>query len=116
MLQLDSVKLKDASDTRWLSHQQAIDAIRRCYVAVVLSLEKEANEKTDATAAGLSMFVRQYDFVACISMLSDALPHLTRLSLVFQVPQSYTACRVLAEQFKLTLSLLFSFPMFLKTG
>ncbi|XP_006824225.1 zinc finger protein 862-like [Saccoglossus kowalevskii] len=78
------IKLKEAKSVRWLSHQRAIDAIRKTLPAVITSLEREAEERGDATAHGLSIFLKQYNFVAAVHMLSDILPHLTRLSLIFQ--------------------------------
>ncbi|XP_077870232.1 zinc finger protein 862-like, partial [Saccoglossus kowalevskii] len=78
------IKMKEAKSVRWLSHQRAVDAVRRTLSAVITSLERESEERGDATAQGLAMFIKSYDFIASIHMLSDILPHLTRLSLVFQ--------------------------------
>ena len=79
-----AVKLKEIADTRWLSHENAVTAIRRCLPALITSLEREAAERTDATAAGLATFVKQPKFICTIAMLSDALPHLSMLSKAFQ--------------------------------
>ncbi|XP_071138765.1 zinc finger protein 862-like isoform X2 [Mytilus edulis] len=79
-----SIKLKEVADTRWLSHESAVTAIRRCLPALILSLEREASERCDATAAGLALFVKNPLFICTISMLSDILPHLNRLSKIFQ--------------------------------
>ena len=48
------MKLQRATETRWLSHQSAVDALRRSYQAVKSALELEAIEG-DATALGLSL-------------------------------------------------------------
>lgn len=72
-------------DTRWLSHDRAVSAVRQCLPALITSLEREASERSDATAAGLSMFVKNPNFIASIYMMSDVLPHLSRLSKSFQV-------------------------------
>lgn len=79
------LKMKEVLDTRWLSHDRAVTAIRECLPALVASLEREASERADATAAGLAMFVKTTNFVASIHMMSDILPHLSRLSKSFQV-------------------------------
>lgn len=72
-------------DTRWLSHDRAVSAVRQCLPALITSLEREASKRSDATAAGLSMFVKNPNFIASIYMMSDVLPHLSRLSKSFQV-------------------------------
>ena len=79
-----AVKLKEIADTRWLFHENAVTAIRRCLPALITSLEREAAERTDATAAGLATFVKQPKFICTIAMLSDVLPHLSMLSKAFQ--------------------------------
>ncbi|XP_006825057.1 zinc finger protein 862-like [Saccoglossus kowalevskii] len=78
------LKLKEAKEVRWLSHQCAVSTLKRCLPAVFMSLEREGSERHDATAAGLASFLKEYKFVATLYMLCDILPHLTRLSLLFQ--------------------------------
>lgn len=78
------LKLKRASDTRWLSHDQAITAIRKCLPSIITSLQKEATERNDAQALGLSKFICTYQFVASVYMMSDILPILSHLSKLFQ--------------------------------
>ena len=77
--------MKEVLDTRWLSHERAVTAIRVCLPALISSLEREASERSDATAAGLAMFVKNTNFIASIHMMSDVLPHLSKLSKTFQV-------------------------------
>lgn len=48
------LKLKRAAETRWLSHESAVDALRRSLKAVKANLEEEAREG-DATARGLAL-------------------------------------------------------------
>ena len=64
------LKLLQPSLTRWLS--------------VVISLGREAEECHDVTAAGLHHIVTEYKFVATMLLLSDVLPTVNRLSLLFQ--------------------------------
>ena len=76
--------LKKAVHTRWLSHDQAVTAIRRTMPSLLATLEKQAVEKKDAVAWSLLSAMTCYNFVVTIYLLSDALPGLTALSLVFQ--------------------------------
>ncbi|XP_038075866.1 uncharacterized protein LOC119743514 isoform X1 [Patiria miniata] len=77
-------KVAQAKDVRWLSHQKAVDTVRQCLPSLLISLEREAAERGDPKAVGLASFMKTYNFAATVSMLSDVLPHLTRLSLLFQ--------------------------------
>ena len=52
--------------------------------SLLATLEKQAAEKKDAVARGLLSAMTCYNFVATIYLLSDVLPGLTALSLVFQ--------------------------------
>jgi hypothetical protein len=79
------LKLKQAKDVRWLTHCNAVEALRKSYKSVVFSLSREASERSCATAAGLHTFVTKYFFIARIQMMSDILPHLNILSKLFQV-------------------------------
>lgn len=80
-----TAKLKQAKDVRWLTHCNAVEALRKSYKSVVFSLSREASERSCATAAGLHTFVTKYFFIAGIQMMSDILPHLNILSKLFQV-------------------------------
>lgn len=64
-------KLKRASDTQWVSHDQAITAIRKSLPSIITSLQREATERNDAQALGLSKFICTYQFVASVYMMSD---------------------------------------------
>ncbi|KAE8293775.1 hypothetical protein D5F01_LYC06711 [Larimichthys crocea] len=78
------VKLVQAKDVRWLSHNQAVIALKRTYAAVVTSLEHEATERNEATARGLATFLTTFQFTATLLMLCDILPLLSKLSRLFQ--------------------------------
>lgn len=79
-----SLKLSQAKDVRWLSHEKAVNNLRKCLSAVIISLEREATERTCVEAHGLAVFVQKYEFVATLFMLSDVLPPLAQLSRAFQ--------------------------------
>ena len=78
------LRLKKAVHTRWLSHEQAIIAIRRTMPALIVALEREVTENDNAIACGLVTTIKSYKLVATVYLLSDILPHLSVLNLVFQ--------------------------------
>ena len=78
------LKLTEAKDVRWLSHERAVSNLRRCLPSVIASLEREASERHDVQALGHARFVRKYEFVATLLMLSDILPPLASLSCAMQ--------------------------------
>ena len=47
------LRLKKAVHTRWLSHDQAVTAIRRTLPSLLTTLERKVAEKDDAVARGL---------------------------------------------------------------
>ncbi len=78
------IKCKQAKDVRWLSHDKAIKAIVSSLPSLLVSLDREASEKGEPIATGLLKFMKTYKFVACAYLMSDVLPHLSRLSKIFQ--------------------------------
>ena len=71
-------------DTRLLSHDAACQTLVKGLPAVITSLEREASERGDALAIGLSKVVKQYNFVASLYMMCDVLPKISQLSCIFQ--------------------------------
>ena len=49
------LKLTQAKDVRWLSHEKAVRNFRQCLPSVLVSLEREAMERHDAQAHGLAL-------------------------------------------------------------
>ena len=78
------LKLTQAKDVRWLSHERAVQNLRQCFPSVLASLEREASERHDAQALGLSSFMETYKFLATLLMLCDILPCMACLSKAFQ--------------------------------
>ena len=78
------IKCKQAKDVRWLSHENAIKAVVRTLPSLLVSLDREASENGEPTAVGLYKFMKSYKSVASVYLLSDILPHLGRLSRIFQ--------------------------------
>ena len=75
--------LKKAIHTRCLSDDQAVIAIRCTLPWLLNTLEKEVAEKDDAVARRLLHAMKCYKFEATIYLLSDALPLLSKLNLIF---------------------------------
>jgi len=78
------IKCKQTKDVRWLSHDNAFKALIHSLPSILVSLDREAAENGEPTAHGLYKFMKYYKFVACAYLLSDVLPHLSRLSRIFQ--------------------------------
>lgn len=71
-------------DTRWLSQHLAIQSLQRNLPAVLSALAEEVRVNKCPTAKGLYAFCSTFRFVAALHLQADVLPHLARLSKVFQ--------------------------------
>ena len=85
------LKLKRAAETLWLSHESAVDVLRRSLKAVKATLEEEAS-KGDATARGLALEVSKPNFIALLLLMSDVLSVLGHLSRSFQIATLNLLC------------------------
>ena len=81
----ESGKLLAPCSTRWLSTEWSVNRLKKCFVSVVLSLQREGEERSDAKAVGLNNLVTEYRFVCTMLLLCDALPHVSHLSKCFQI-------------------------------
>ncbi|XP_035683974.1 zinc finger protein 862-like [Branchiostoma floridae] len=84
MMNLDQLTLKEAKDTRWLSHDLACKALYESLPAVIISLDHEAKQNGNAVASGLLKWLKSYKTLATLYLLCAVLPQLTSLSLCFQ--------------------------------
>ena len=75
--------LKKAAFTRWLSHDQAVTTICKTLQSLLATLEREVIENDNAVARGLLHAMKSYNFIASVYLLSDVLPKLIALSLIF---------------------------------
>ena len=80
-------KLLAPCTTRWLSTERSVNRLKACFISVVLSLQREGEERGDAKALGLSRLITEYRFVCTMLLLCDALPHVTHLSKCFQITE-----------------------------
>ena len=78
------IKCKLSKDVHWLLHNNAIKAVIRCLPSPLVSLDRQASKNGKPTVHGLFKFMKCYKFVASLYLLSDVLPHLNRLSRIFQ--------------------------------
>ena len=72
-----------ATETHWLSHQNAVDGLRRSIMSVKLLMEQEATAG-NAVALGFSLHFKRPSFIATLLILSDVLAVLGNLSRCFQ--------------------------------
>lgn len=75
---------QEVKDTRWLSQHLAITTLQRNLPAVLAALAEETEVNKCPLAKGLYGFCCTYRFVAAVYMQADVLPHLARLSKIFQ--------------------------------
>ncbi|KAK5900708.1 hypothetical protein CgunFtcFv8_025643 [Champsocephalus gunnari] len=83
-LGLDNLKVKEVKDSRWLSQAMAVSNLQRNLTAVLAALAEETEHKKCPTAKGLYGFLAPYRFVASVYLQADVLPHISRLSRLFQ--------------------------------
>ena len=71
-------------DTRWLSQHLAIQNLQKNISAVLNVLAEEVEVRKCAAAKGLYSFLATYRYIAALHLQADVLPHLSRLSKIFQ--------------------------------
>ena len=71
--------------TRWLSTEQSVTRLKGCFISVILSLQREGEERSDAKAVGLSNLITQYRFVCTMLLLCETLPQHFLTSLINQI-------------------------------
>lgn len=62
----------------------AVSNLQRNLTAVLAALAEETEHKKCPTAKGLYGFLATYRFVASVYLQADVLPHISRLSRLFQ--------------------------------
>lgn len=70
ILHQPSITVKQPTQTRWLSHEQAVHSLRKCLSSVKLVCQQEAVEGV-ATAMGLAAQLSKPNFVAILLIMSD---------------------------------------------
>jgi hypothetical protein len=75
-----ALELAKALDARWLSNEKAVRSLRSCLPAVIRVME---DKKADA-GAGARKILATFKFVATLVLWCKVLPHIVRLSKLFQ--------------------------------
>jgi len=83
-LKLPELKVVKPSDTRWLSHERCIRAIRKELPALITTLQQLYKTSGDAEAFGLSALLASFVGVASIFLLSEVLDILARMNATLQ--------------------------------
>lgn len=79
-----SGKVLSPSETRWLALGECAVKLKNILPSVIVSLEREAEERGDNSAAGLVNLMTRFAFIATLFLLCEILPTINRLSLQFQ--------------------------------
>lgn len=77
-------KITGSSATRWLSVGGSCAAVRNNLPSILVSLSREAEERSDIKAAGLHKFVSDKKFIGTLLMMCEVLPSVDRLSKMLQ--------------------------------
>ena len=67
-----------------MSHENAIKAAVRFLFSILFNVDQETSENDKPTGHDLFKFMKCNNLVATAHLLSDILPHLSRLSQIFQ--------------------------------
>ena len=81
----ESGKLIAPCTTRWLSVDRSVNCLKSCFTSVVISLQRESQERSDVRALGLVSMTCEFRFIATMLLLCDTLPHVSHLSKCFQI-------------------------------
>ena len=84
VLGLPELKILKPSDTRWLSHERCVQAIRKELPALICTLHQLYNDSGDTEAYGLALVLSSYSGVATIVFLSVVLDLLAKLNCFLQ--------------------------------
>ena len=68
--------------------EHSVNRLKQKFVSVLMSLQRESEERGDAKALGLHRLMSEYRFIATMLLMCDALPHVSTLSKCFQ----YSTC------------------------
>lgn len=80
-------QIDPGKDVWWLSYDRACQSLRKVLPSVITSLEREGTERKESI--GLAKIVKDYKFIASLYMMCNILPHLSKLSCMFQAQKVY---------------------------
>ena len=77
-------KVTNPAETRWLALGECAVKLKNILMSVLISLEREGEERADMSATGLFHLMTKFEFLATLFLLCNILPTINRLSRVFQ--------------------------------
>ena len=87
VLDLPELKITKPSNTRWLAHERCVSTVKRCYGAIVATLEQIYEESHEPEALGLSKILKRSSTLFTIYLLDFVLPQVSKLSKCLQSQQ-----------------------------
>ena len=84
VLNMPELKIVKPSDTRCLSHERCLRAIRKELASLIINLDNLYEESGDAEAYGLSLVLSSFSGIASVFLLSAALDLLAKLNCFMQ--------------------------------
>ena len=83
-LRLPELQIVKPSDTRWLSHERCMRAIKKELPALIVTLQQLYQATGDAEAFGLSALLSSYAVVSGIIFLAEVLDILAKINVAMQ--------------------------------
>ena len=80
VLELPELKIVKPSDTRWLAHENCVAAVKKCYGAIVSTLEMIYEVSHEPEAFGISKILTKQSTLFAIYLLDFVLPQVSKLS------------------------------------
>ena len=87
VLELPETKIIKSSDTRWLSHQMCMKAVKANYNALMLTLSNNYQNFDEPEALGLYKILSQFSTISSIYLLDYVLPITAKLNKTLQSKQ-----------------------------
>ena len=84
VINLPELKMIKPSDTRWLSHERCVKAVKESYSALVYALNDIYEESHEPEALGLSKVLCKLQTIAAVHLLDYVLPQVAKLSKTLQ--------------------------------
>ena len=87
VLELPEMKVIKPSDTRWLSHERCVKAVKASYSAIVITIGQIYETTHEPEALGIHGALCKLSTIAAIYLLDFTLPQVAKLSKALQTEQ-----------------------------
>ena len=84
VLELPELKIVKPSDTRWLAHENCVATVKKCFGAIVSTLEMIYEVSHEPEAFGISKILTKQSTLFAIYLLDFVLPQVSKLSKCLQ--------------------------------